>query len=154
MTSGETSIVAQNTSVSASACARSPLDESVLANLIASIGPEAIEAQNEIFDLFFASTPRLMAKVNDGARSGDWEQVRAALHALKGSCELFGASYLTQLCKQLGRLLANGETGQAPALAAEIDMESQRVVEALRAKRPARAVPGENNREGDNPTQE
>ena len=71
-----------------------PIDEQVLANLIDSIGVDATEAQIEIFDLFFESAPQLMAKVSRGANLGAWDQVRADLHALKGSCELFGATQL------------------------------------------------------------
>lgn len=122
-----------------------PIDEAVLADLIASIGVEETEAQIEIFDLFFDSTPVLMANVSIAARSGAWDQVEADLHALKGSCELFGATHLTEQCKRLGKLLACGEATHAQEQVAEIQVEYHRVVESLKAKTPRRANPSRKN---------
>jgi len=123
-----------------------PIDEAVLADLIASIGAQETEAQIEIFDLFFDSTPVLMANLSIGARAGAWGQVEADLHALKGSCELFGATRLTEQCKQLGKLLACGEAAQALEQVSEIQTEYQRVFESLKAKTPVRTNPTQRNR--------
>jgi HPt (histidine-containing phosphotransfer) domain-containing protein len=116
-----------------------PIDEQVLADLIASIGVEAIPAQIEIFDLFFDSAPQIMARVSQAADLGAWEQVRAELHALKGSCELFGATGLVQCCKDLARSIACGEVAGAPAQVAQIQAEFERVIACLRQRRPASA---------------
>ena len=117
------------------------IDEQVLANLIDSIGVDATEAQIEIFDLFFESAPQLMAKVSRGANLGAWDQVRADLHALKGSCELFGATQLAQRCKDLEKVIASGQVVPNFAQIAEIQTEFNRVVGYLRGKRPLRANP-------------
>lgn len=123
----------------ASLSAHNPIDEAVLADLITSIGVEAIEAQVEIFDLFFDSTPVLVANLTIGARSGAWEQLESDLHALKGSCELFGATHLTEQCRKLRKQLAKGEVAHALEQVQEIEKEYQRVVENLKTKSPARA---------------
>lgn len=118
-----------------------PIDEKVLADLIASIGVDATEAQIEIFDLFFESAPQLMAKVSRDAGLGAWDQVRADLHALKGSCELFGAAHLAQHCRDLERAIASGQIANAPAQIAEIQAELDQVIDYLKAKRPVRVNP-------------
>lgn len=125
-----------HTQSSASLSARNPVDEAILADLITSIGAEAIEAQIEIFDLFFDSTPVLVANLILGARSGTWDRLEADLHALKGSCELFGATHLTEQCKSLRKQLANGEVAHAMEQVMEIEQEYLRVVEKLKAKSP------------------
>jgi HPt (histidine-containing phosphotransfer) domain-containing protein len=154
MTTGEISSLPDQTRKFALPVHCGPIDEAILADLIKSIGVDATEAQIEIFDLFFENTPAIVDHISREAKSSAWNQVRADLHALIGSCELFGAIRLTQTCKQLGKMLASGDQSQAPALVQEIQLEYQQVVEALRLKRPAGAGLSENNQERVYPKQE
>ena len=112
-----------------------PIDEKVLAELMASIGIEDRAAQIEIFDLFFDTAPPLMDRVKLGAEASAWEQVLADLHAFKGSCELFGADHLAQLCKGLERSITAGEIPGDMTAVIEIQAEFDRVMDFLRTKR-------------------
>ncbi len=77
------------------------LDANMLADLFSSLGAANLPAHQKVLDLFLDSTPQLVQKINSAAQAPDLDSLAAALHALKGSCELFGATKLAQACRKL-----------------------------------------------------
>jgi hypothetical protein len=77
------------------------LDISSLAEMFASLGENNHEAHVEVMDSFLKSVPEIMKKIRAAAATPELGNLAAGLHAMKGSCELFGFSQLSDQCKRL-----------------------------------------------------
>ncbi len=85
------------------------IDEAVLADLFVSLGSNAVQAHTQVLHLFLDSTPELIENMRNSLFQDTSEGLQADLHALKGSCELFGAFRLGNLCKRLEVDLREGK---------------------------------------------
>ena len=84
------------------------IDEAVLADLFHSLGSDAVQAHTQVLHLFLDSTPELIENMQNSLFHESSEGLQADLHALKGSCELFGAFRLGNQCKRLEGDLREG----------------------------------------------
>jgi HPt (histidine-containing phosphotransfer) domain-containing protein len=85
----------------------------------------------EMIRTYLDETPRLLARLRDAVIAGDAGGVRLNAHSLKGSSAEFGASYLTDLCRQLELAGKNQDLTPARDLMVEVDDEYGRVAAAL-----------------------
>jgi CheY-like chemotaxis protein/HPt (histidine-containing phosphotransfer) domain-containing protein len=98
------------------------LDASVLADLYASLGTDNQQAHHEILDLFLDSAPKLVENIRAAAQIPDLEALSANLHALKGSCELFGAARLAARCREFEIEARAGRVNTLEDQAADLDV--------------------------------
>jgi CheY-like chemotaxis protein len=98
------------------------LDNQMLADLFSSLGADNVQAHQQILDLFLDSTPSLMQDIQAAAQASDLDRLVSGLHALKGSCELFGAIKLTQSCRQLEADVRRGQVGEINTKVGEVEL--------------------------------
>jgi two-component system sensor histidine kinase BarA len=55
----------------------------------------------DVFQLFFQSAPEVMKQAIHAAHTNNIEKLKDMLHALKGTSEIYGAEFLSSLCKNL-----------------------------------------------------
>ncbi len=91
------------------------LDETVLSRLSETVGADVMQ---EIIDLFREHTPQRIAAARDGLRSGMLDEVARAMHTLKSSAALIGASRVEEIAR---RMEETATQQQADALASQLD---------------------------------
>jgi signal transduction histidine kinase/CheY-like chemotaxis protein/HPt (histidine-containing phosphotransfer) domain-containing protein len=89
-----------------------------------------------IFDLFFLTTPKLMEQVKTSADENKIADLIANLHALRGSCEVYGAVQLSLNCKKLEKALGKNEEIDIQAEIGAIETEYLKVKNTLLTYRP------------------
>ena len=77
---------------------------------------------------FLGEAPPLLAAL----RGSEVDEVRRAAHTLKSNGATFGATRLSELCRQLEEQAKTGDLTGAPALADQIEAEYALVAEELR----------------------
>jgi HPt (histidine-containing phosphotransfer) domain-containing protein len=101
------------------------------------LDPAALEGLREIggdefladlIETFLADAPALLAAL----RGTDADEVRRAAHTLKSNAATFGATRLSELCRELELLAKTGDLSGAPDLAARIEAEYAHVAAELR----------------------
>jgi len=101
------------------------------------LDPAALEGLREIggdefvadlIETFLADAPQLLAAL----RGPDADEVRRAAHTLKSNGATFGATRLSELCRELELLAKTGDISGASDLAARIEAEYALVAEELR----------------------
>jgi HPt (histidine-containing phosphotransfer) domain-containing protein len=101
------------------------------------LDPAALEGLREIggdefvadlIETFLADAPALLAAL----RGTDADEVRRAAHTLKSNAATFGATGLSELCRELELLAKAGDLSGASGLAARIEAEYALVAEELR----------------------
>ena len=78
-----------------------------LSDLFESLGPGSVELHQQALDLFLENTPLLMEKIEQQIEHFTADALMMSLHAMKGNCELYGATWLANLCKELEHELRN-----------------------------------------------
>ena len=123
---------------------QSVIDAAVWADLLESIGGDA-DFIAELLDIYFddppsskghsdGTSPRLLATMQDAVSAGNAENLRRAAHSLKSSSASFGATRLSEKCKELedmGKAGAlEGAAERIGQIAAEYD-EARAALEAI-----------------------
>ncbi|CEK12590.1 PAS domain S-box [Chthonomonas calidirosea] len=96
---------------------KGPLDLHALSALCG--GEEAL--MQEMITLFYEEVPGQLNELWEACACGEAEQIREAVHKLKGSCRTVAASRLTEACQQLETLARSGELGEMKRLLDEIE---------------------------------
>lgn len=124
-----------------------PLDlENLQAPVLDESGLDAIRALDEdggdvlvreILAAYFASSPGLLAQLDEGLAARNVEKVRIATHTLKSSSANLGALRLADLCKAAETAARSDDLGTALKLAPSIHQTYRQTCEAL-----ARSIAG------------
>ena len=112
--------------------ADSTLDPVMMASLRAQAGlmPDLIETVlNEI--------PEALHRIEEALSRADAASAAVAAHGLKGVARIFGAHRMQQFAAELEHALDSSLPAEVPSKMNQLTMESQRVIEALRAERAA-----------------
>jgi len=87
----------------------------------------------EIILAFLEEGPRLIKEIRAAVAAKDADSLRRAAHTLKGSMRYFGASRSFDRAYELETLAYRHELDEAPARAAELEAEVDRLIPALEA---------------------
>ncbi len=91
------------------------VDEAVLTRLSKSVGADVMQ---EIIDLFREHTPQRIEAAREGLRSGMLDDVARAMHTLKSSAAMIGASRVEEIAR---RMEETATQQGADALASQLD---------------------------------
>jgi CheY-like chemotaxis protein len=94
-------------------------------------GPDILAT---VIDLYLDSSQALIEKIRAGIAAGDTKSVCDAAHTLKSSSANLGAQRLPVIARQLESMRRESDLELLRPLAAELILEHERVVEALRAQ--------------------
>lgn len=111
-----------------------PLDRMVLAelrNLQAEGEPDLV---NELFEMFRAQFPALMADMRAAVAQRDAEQLKRLAHKVKGSSSNLGAQHLATLSDELEKQAERGTIDGVEAQLAQLAQEFDRVWQAFEAE--------------------
>jgi HPt (histidine-containing phosphotransfer) domain-containing protein len=86
------------------------------------------EFVSDLVETFLTDAPPLLAALH----GSDVEEVRRAAHTLKSNGATFGATRLSELCRELELLARSGDLSGADELAARVEAEYALVAEELR----------------------
>jgi histidine phosphotransfer protein HptB len=86
------------------------------------------EFVTDLVQTFLADAPLLLAAL----RGSHANEIRRAAHTLKSNGATFGATHLSELCRELEEQAKGGDLTGAAALAARIEAEYALVAEELR----------------------
>ena len=115
--------------------AESGLDLRVLQDLLRLAEPTDKQPAMEILELYFQSAPKVFQKACQAADKGEVEGLKDSLHALRGTCEIFGATRLAQLCKALEQDLRDTDMDDLTERMAAIEAEFNLVTNQLQEYR-------------------
>ena len=90
----------------------------------------------EMLGLFIGENTRRVDSIADAVRSGNQQDLRAALHALKGSAALVGADRLRYLAADMEDDIVNATGDDSRAASEELRREFSAVIATLRALYP------------------
>ncbi|MGL4206489.1 MAG: response regulator [Aeromonadaceae bacterium] len=101
--------------------------------------PRAIEALRnlrpgllkKVLDIWLQESPVLLADMQQGVHQGDNNRLLRAAHSLKNSAANVGATLLSRRCFAMEEKARARETGEAPALLAEIEAEFMSAKQAI-----------------------
>ncbi|WP_377964231.1 PAS domain-containing hybrid sensor histidine kinase/response regulator [Almyronema epifaneia] len=119
---------------SATAETPSPIDAATLQAALSVVGDRADELLVNLIDLFLKETPQLIDKLTTAIAQQDAATLQYAAHTLKSSSATLGALQLAHHCEALEKL---GRTEQLPAASAplaNLQLEYERVCQALRSQ--------------------
>lgn len=85
----------------------------------------------EILAAYFASSPGLLAQLDEGLAAASADKVRIATHTLKSSSANLGAQRLSDLCKEAENAARAGDLARVQALAPSIQQAYRMTCEAL-----------------------
>jgi CheY-like chemotaxis protein/HPt (histidine-containing phosphotransfer) domain-containing protein len=91
-------------------------DPTALDTLLQTIGGDR-EALGELIESFLEEGPGLISRMESAAKEGDSNDLHRAAHTMKASAADFGASELSELCREIEALGRAGDTGGAAQLA-------------------------------------
>ena len=94
-------------------------------------GPDILAT---VIDLYLDSSQALIEKIRAGIAAGDTKSVCDAAHTLKSSSANLGAQRLPAMARQLESMRRESDLELLRPLAAELILEHERVVEALRGQ--------------------
>jgi histidine phosphotransfer protein HptB len=100
-------------------------------------GTEGWDFVRELIETFLEDAPEQLAALRNAVEQGDAEEARRAAHTLKSNAATFGASALSEVCRELEAAAARGELDGATALVDQAEAEWERAREPLE-----RAGPG------------
>ena len=99
------------------------IDKAALKRLLDVIGGDPEDLQ-ELLEEFEATTPTLLAAMQNAAAAGDLGELRIAAHSLKSNGRDFGATALATACHDLEAACKNGTVegpvGQVEIIASEL----------------------------------
>jgi CheY-like chemotaxis protein len=92
----------------------------------------------QLIDVFTEEAPELVSQMQQAIEHADAASLRRASHSLKSNAAEFGASDLTEQCRQLEALAASGRTDGAVDLLTQIEYAYAVVAKAVGEQRPDR----------------
>lgn len=90
----------------------------------------------EMLGLFIGENRRRVGAVREAAGVGQYQELRAAVHALKGSAALVGADRLRYLAADMEDAVVDATGADAVAASAELEREFSAVVATLQSLYP------------------
>jgi PAS domain S-box-containing protein len=87
---------------------------------------------DELVEIFLRDAPAMVAALRSAVEKAEADHARRAAHTLKSNSQLFGATRLAELCRELEATARSGALAGAGELATAIDAEYARVDAALR----------------------
>ncbi len=108
--------------------AGSVLDPAALGQLKEEVGEEGLAA---VIGTFLEEAPRLLGTLFEALDRGDAEEMRRYAHTLKSNAASFGASVLSDLCRDLESMGRRGDLTGAPDLFSRVEAEYARARDAL-----------------------
>jgi HPt (histidine-containing phosphotransfer) domain-containing protein len=96
----------------------SPLDRSILAELVELDPVDGLELVRDLVQIFFRESPDRLDRMRCGLSLGDGAQLSQAAHAIKGAAAGLGA---VELAARAGQIERRARTGDLGGLAAEVD---------------------------------
>jgi PAS domain S-box-containing protein len=108
--------------------AGSVLDPAALGQLKEEVGEEGLAA---VIGTFLEEAPRLLGTLLESLDRGDAEEMRRCAHTLKSNAASFGASVLSDLCRDLESTGRRGDLTGAPDLFSRVEAEYARARDAL-----------------------
>jgi CheY-like chemotaxis protein/HPt (histidine-containing phosphotransfer) domain-containing protein len=108
------------------------LDRSVLHQLAEDLG--GVDALKDAVRVFLSGTPGLLATLREAAARGDAAAIQRAVHTLKASSAMLGASGLSTRCQELERSSRANDLQDAPSRIARIEAIYGAVESTLRAE--------------------
>ena len=111
------------------AAAADPIDRDALASLRRFQREGRPDIVQQVVQLFFKDAAGLLKDLEDGATTGDHDQLFHASHALKSVSANVGAVMLSARCKELEQLARNGSVPHAARIVKAIQ-EDYRIAEA------------------------
>jgi HPt (histidine-containing phosphotransfer) domain-containing protein len=112
-------------------------DESALPRLERMVGPKVL---GEVLDLYLEHAPKRIEAVRDGLRSKNLEAAALALHDLKSSAGMVGASSVQDLAELMERLARRNEREALRERFELLEAEAARAEGLLRDARKRRGV--------------
>ncbi len=85
----------------------------------------------ELLKAFKEEAPGLVEGIRTAAQTNDAHKLRQSAHSLKGGSGNLGAVRLADLCAELEKMGRNGALEGAAPLAAQVELEYQRALQAL-----------------------
>lgn len=113
------------------------LDDEVVAALRRLSDDNGEDFLFEVIDIFLRDSVGLMERIQSAAQSGNAPDVRAAVHALKGSSSTVGAGRLAGLCAQLEQRIDRGDESNLAGWVRQIAETYEQTRSALMAVRQA-----------------
>jgi HPt (histidine-containing phosphotransfer) domain-containing protein len=112
-------------------------DENALPRLERMVGGKVLD---EVLDLYFEHSPKRIEAVRTGLRTDDPESTARALHDLKSSAGMVGASEVMRLAEEMERLARGNEIATLPTrlerLEAAMDRADSRLRAAMKRRNP------------------
>jgi len=108
------------------------VDTNVLSRLIEDIGPEIV---GRTIDLFLDQAPVRLAAVREGLRHADMEATAEALHSIKSSAAMLGASGLSEVAGRGEHLARNGKVAEVTTLLGAFETAFHETTSRLHARR-------------------
>ncbi len=113
----------------------SPIDEAVLASIVALGEPEGQNLLRELSEMFVASeAPACLDRIERALAEADAPEVCEGAHKLKGSAGMLGALGLRDLCLSLETRARDGDLSDGEGLLASIRAEVDAVSEYLQER--------------------
>jgi signal transduction histidine kinase/HPt (histidine-containing phosphotransfer) domain-containing protein len=113
-----------------------PIDTGAWNELRDVLGEEADAALKELIDLFLEDALRLVSAVVVAQQNGDAAAMISAVHSLRSPSASLGAKHLAELCSRIEETLRSPPAPWPQECIEDLLIESGRVSEALRRRRP------------------
>jgi two-component system phosphorelay protein LuxU len=107
------------------------LETKVLDRLEGDVGARVV---TEIIELFLGHGPEKLEAARDGRRSGDLKAIADALHSIKSSAAMFGASRLRDLTERLEERAVEGDTAAVEELFGTFEETFAKTIDLLRER--------------------
>ena len=112
------------------------LDAEALARLRELDPSGANKVIERVFKAYESSVERLLPQLDDALRSADASGIRHVVHTLKSSSASVGALKLGRMCADIEGMVREGVLEGLEPRVAEIELETERVLTALKAVLP------------------
>ena len=90
------------------------------------------EHAGSILEVFFETVPGIIQQVKNTAEEQNFLRLKESLHALRGSCEIYGATRLVGLCKKLENEIELGNPNNILEKVTAIELELEDVKSIIR----------------------
>ena len=79
------------------------------------------EVLDEVLDMFYETTPKLVSRIHEAVARDDLEEVAAIAHRLRGSCSTLGGLAMARLCAELESHARAGQRKETTIRVAALD---------------------------------
>lgn len=110
-----------------------PIDPSRIEELEALSGPGEKNGFEVLAEIFLEDAPRRLSDIRGHLSDGDHSEVKAGIHALRGSAASLGAATLAGYCNDIELMSTTGSLIEVEGLLGRVEREYARVEEALRS---------------------